>query len=77
MLHVNCDNSCVNRAVCSPFIVQSQTQCGDMKSFAHFEREKKRARGELMLFVKLHLTERFKIILILFYFILFYFNKEI
>ncbi len=50
-----------NRAVCSSFIVQ--TRCGDMKSFAHFERERQRARGELMLFVKLRHTESFLIIL--------------
>ncbi len=31
-MHVNCDNSCVNRAVCSSLIVQ--TPCGDMKPFA-------------------------------------------
>ncbi len=61
MLHVICDNSCVNRAVCSSFIVQ--TLCGDMKPFAHFERERQRARGEHMLFVKLRLIESFQIIL--------------
>ncbi len=55
-----CDNSCFIRAVCCLFIVQMR--CGDMKLFAHFERERKRARGELMLFVKLHLTESFQII---------------
>ncbi len=60
-MHVNCDNSYVSHAVCSSFIVQ--TRCGDMKPFAHFERERQRARGELILFVKLHLTESFQIIL--------------
>ncbi len=60
-MHENCDNSCVSRAVCSSFIVQ--TRCGYMKPFVHFERERKRARGELMLFVKLRLTESFQIIL--------------
>ncbi len=54
-LHVNCDNSCVSHAVCSSFIVQ--TRCGDMKPFAHFERKRQRAGGELLLFVKLCLTE--------------------
>ncbi len=49
-----------NRVVCSSFIVQ--TRCGDMKPFAHFERERQRARGEIMLFVKLGLTESFQII---------------
>ncbi len=43
-MHVNCDNSCVSRAVCSSFIVQ--TRCADMKPFVHFEREKQKARGE-------------------------------
>ncbi len=47
----------VNRAVCSLFIVQ--TLCGDMKPFAHFERERQRARGEHMLFVKWRLIESF------------------
>ncbi len=60
MMHVNCDNSCVSRAVNSSFIVQKR--CGDMKPFAHFERERQRARGELMLFVKLRLTESVQII---------------
>ncbi len=41
-MHVNCDNSCVSHTVCSPFIVQ--TWCGDMKPFAHFERER---QGEI------------------------------
>ncbi len=60
-MHVNCDNTCVSRAVCSSFIVQ--TRCGEMKPFVHFERERQRARGELVLFVKLRLTESFQIIL--------------
>ncbi len=60
-MHVNYDISCFNSAVCSSLIVQ--TWCSDMKPFAHFERERQRARGELVLFVKLRLTESFQIIL--------------
>ncbi len=32
------------------------------EAFAHFERERQSASGELMRFVKLHLTESFQII---------------
>ncbi len=59
------DNSCVNCAACSSLVVQ--TQCGDLKPFAHFERE----RGgdfcgdSLTLFVTC-LTESFKLLCKLF-----------
>ncbi len=39
-----------------------QMQCGDLKPFANFERERERARGDsLMLSVKLSLRESFQI----------------
>ncbi len=61
---LNCasDNFCVNCAVCSSLIVQ--TRCGDLKSFAHFERESEKACGySLTLFVKLRFTEFLQITL--------------
>ncbi len=48
---------------CSVQLVYNADAMCDMKSFVHFERERQRARGELMLFVKVHLTESFQIIL--------------